>query len=102
MTLTFSPTDASGVPADHISVQERGNSIYRDSAYSNRFSAFNLGSFGRGTLTFKHQQARLNNQQRLQQQEQQPQSQDQSPVEDINLQPLQGQELQQLTGETTA
>ncbi|XP_065920614.1 uncharacterized protein [Dysidea avara] len=95
--MYLNPKDRS-LPSDQITVQERGNSIYRDSAYSNHFSSFGLGSFGRGTLTFTRyqQQARLNNQQNRQQQQQQ------QPLEEINQEPLQEQELQQLTAETTA
>ena len=86
-----------GLTDDPIKIQERGNSIYRDSAYSGHFNSFGLGSFGRGTLTFTRyqQQARLNNQQYEQnEQQQQP--------HEINQEPLEEHESQQLTAETTA
>lgn len=89
--------------AQMITVQERGNSIYRDSTYSGNLSmfgrqSFNRGlslfgrnSFGRGTETFKRYQhaqkknGTLNNQQ----EETQQQESSQSSSEPIELQTLQ-------------
>ena len=86
-----------------ITVQERGNSIYRESTYSGNLSlfgrqSFNRGlfgrySFGRGTETFKRyqhgQQGGLNNRQGQDQPLKEP---SQSSSETIELQSIQHNE----------
>ena len=82
-----------------ITVQERGNSIYRDSTYSANLStfgrqSFNRGmnlfgrySFSRGTETFKkHQRAQQNGLNHQQEQEQPLKEPSQSSSEPIELQ----------------
>lgn len=104
-SLSIGQPSSRSMSAQMITVQERGNSIYRDSTYSGNLSMFGrqslnrgLGlfgrnSFGRGTETFKRYQhaqqkaATLNNQQ----EEKQPQQSSRSSSEPLELQPLQHQ-----------
>ena len=85
-----------------ITVQERGDSIYRDSTYSANLStfgrqSFNRGlnlfgrfSFGRGTETFKkHQRAQQNHLNHQQEQERPLKEPSQSSSELLELQNIQ-------------